>query len=110
MKTKLKGIWKLIAFIAIIILLAIVLLMWPAAGKKVADVLKVPIQKFNDVLLTIVGGGIGLLLISFGVSAIAIPWIGVTLILIGLALLAYSAWPWFFSKSTTSTDSLNKIN
>ena len=106
---KVKGIMKIIAGLAILILIALILLFWPSAATKVANALKVPITTFNSVLGTVVGGGIGLVLIHFGVLSLAVPWIGATLIIIGLALLVYAAWPWFGSSTSSSTGPLNKI-
>lgn len=80
--------------ILVFIVVLVVLLMIPVGGKtlghKVADVIKVPIQKFQNFLVATGTLAMGLLFVSFGVTALAAaPIVGIALIAIGLIGVAW---------------------
>jgi hypothetical protein len=95
MKKKLKWVYWLIAILAFIILLCFALLI-PPISNKVGEMVGVAGSKIRSVVSTIASAAIGLLLCSFGVTALAaVPVVGVILLVVGLALLAWSVWPLF---------------
>jgi len=79
-----------------IVLFALLLNMWPAASDSVAKVFKTTGQKVRAVAQTVIGVGVGLILVSFGVTALAVaPIVGVVLIVIGLVLAGWTLYPLF---------------
>ena len=95
-------------FLAIIAVICMILLIPPVSnwvGAKVG----IAGQKIRDIAATVAGAVVGVMLISFGVTALAAaPIVGAALIITGLAMLAYSLYP-LFTKTAPSTPGLNKI-
>ena len=94
-KTKFKGgIFKLLAVLAIVILVAM-LLQIPFVSDYVAKVTGSTGDKIRSVARTIASLAIGVALVTWGIASLAVPILGVGMILAGLALVAYSLWPLF---------------
>ena len=104
MKKK-KGIVAWMIFVSIVVVVALILMI-PQASDALGKMVGVSGEKIRNVARTIVGAGVGVLLVSYGVTALAVPILGGALIVIGLALLAYSLWPLF--KKTSSANDLGK--
>lgn len=102
--------FKLIALMAFVVVVCIILLIPPVTA-KVATMTGITSAKIKYVAQTIIGAGVGLMLISFGVAALTAPIVGIILIGIGITLLAYSLWPLFKGSSpmTVSTNNLNSM-
>lgn len=96
-----KLLYKFIAFVAVVVLVAIALMI-PPVSDKVGEWVKVPGAKIRAVAQTIVGIGIGVMLISWGIAALSLPVLGGAMIVIGLAILAYSVWPLFRSSKSSN--------
>ena len=96
-----KGIYKWLIFVAIVIIVAL-LLMWPPVSNAIAPVFKTTGDKIRQVARTIVGIGIGVALVSWGIAALSLPLLGGAMVIIGLAVLAYSVWPLFSGGSRGS--------
>lgn len=113
MKTKLKMWFRIIAIVVIVVLICILILAIPGAASKVASWTGTSVQKVKDTAVTIIGIGIGAMLISFGVTALAVPWVGIALIVVGLAILGWSLWTsgWFGNRGSVPINSpmLNKV-
>lgn len=111
MKGKMKLTMKLIVFLAVIVFIAMLILI-PPITERVATLTGWTTDKIKTLAKTVVGSGLGLILVNFGVAALAVPLVGVLLIVIGLALTAYSVYP-FFQKNNTGDElpkaSLNKF-
>jgi hypothetical protein len=102
MKKK-KGFITWLVLLSIVIVLAMLCLFDPVA-ETVGKWTGVAADKIKTTAKTVVGAAIGLLLISYGVAALAVPILGGALIVIGVALLAYSLWPLFTSSSSSSVE------
>lgn len=90
---------KIVAFLVVIILIALVMLI-PPVSDVVAKPFKTTGQFVRNVAANVVGIGVGLLLVAFGVMAIAtVPVIGVMLIVAGLSMALYTAWPLIYKPS-----------
>ena len=102
--------FKLTAFVAVVVVICIILLIPPVTA-KVSAWTGVAASKIAYVAQTIIGTGVGIMLISFGVAALSAPIVAFALIVIGLSLLAYSLWPLFKKNSTMkiSGAGLNKV-
>jgi len=93
--------WMIV--LAVIMLLALLLQFKPVAEgvSKLTGWAVEPIQTWARIIL---GTAIGLYLISAGVAAMVVPVVGIILIVVGLALLAWSWWPLF---TRTKPDNTN---
>ncbi len=102
-----KGIKIFLAVIAFIVIIALICLITPvsdAVGKMVGWTG----DKIKSVAATVASLGVGILLVTVGVTALAAaPIVGVALIVIGLVSIGYALWPLFTSSSTGGQ--LNKI-
>lgn len=109
---KVKVIYKVIGFLAFIVLIALLLCI-PQVSDQVAKATGWASSKIRSVAATVVGAAVGLMFISFGITALAaLPVVGIALIVIGIALLAYSLWPLFKSDAATipiGATGLNKV-
>jgi hypothetical protein len=89
--------------LAIIMFLALLL-----SFKPVADVLSNVTGWASNTIQTVarivLGTAIGLYLISAGVAALAVPVVGIILIVVGVALVAWSLWPVFSKKKPDNTN------
>jgi len=98
-----KGLKIFLTAIAVIVVLAIILLL-PPVQKKVSDTLKIGSEKLRMIAATAVAAGLGVLLITWGIAALAMPILGGAMIVIGLVLIAYAVWPLF--RPGTQSDTL----
>jgi hypothetical protein len=108
MKTKAKTFAKVIAFLAIIGVIALILLI-PGVSRKVSEVTNIAEEKIRNVAGAIVGIAVGLILIAIGATA-SIALVGIPLVIIGLAMVYFAVAP-LFEKSTMTVSSggLNKF-
>lgn len=86
--------------VAVLVLACIILMLWPAASQWVSSMTGVAVDKIKSIAQTVVGAGLGVLMVGWGIAAISVPILGGAMILIGLALIVYSVWPLFKSSST----------
>lgn len=96
-----KFIYKAIAVLAFIVLICF-LLMIPPVAAWVSSTTGIAAQKIRGLAITVAGTAIGLLLVSFGVTALTVPVVGIVLIGVGIALVAYSLWPLLTNKSAST--------
>lgn len=93
MKSKLKFVYKVVGFLAFLVVLALVLSI-PAVERSVVKVTGIAQDKLRSVVRVVAGAGLGLMLVSLGVTALAaIPVAGMLLIVIGLFTLWYAVEP-----------------
>jgi len=92
MAKKKSNLDKFIYFLVAIMALAL-LLSFEAVGGPVGQSLNIP--KVSAIARVVLGTGIGIYLITTGVAALAVPLVGVALIVIGLIIAAYALWPLF---------------
>lgn len=97
MKAKFKKFFMFVGILAILVIIALVMLFIPESATKVAEWTGSTTQKVKDTAVAVIGVAIGLLLISFGVAALAVPFVGGSLIVIGLALGGWAVYNsgWF---------------
>lgn len=85
--------------LVVLMILSLVLGFWKSAADKTGEVLNVAggtiMYWAKSVFFILLGG----FLIYTGVAALAVPAIGVALILIGLFLIGYTIWPLFKSNN-----------
>jgi hypothetical protein len=96
-----KFIYKFLTFVAIVLIIAFLLTLDPVAN-QVSKVTGAAADKIKMAAQYIVGIALGVMLISWGIAAISLPLLGGAMILIGLAILAYSLWPLFKSNSVNN--------
>jgi hypothetical protein len=100
----------ILAVLAFVVLLCIALSFDPVAN-TVSKVTGMASAKIKNIARTIVGAGIGVMLIYFGVLALAAtPIVGIALLVIGLAVLSYSVWPLFTSSGGVGAGASSTIN
>lgn len=98
MKKKLNRIAS--GLLVLVMLITLVLSFRPAAA-KVGEWTGIAGETLVFWSRTIFITALGLYLVNLGVAGLVVPWIGISLIVIGLALVAYSWWPFFSSKGAT---------
>jgi hypothetical protein len=92
---KMAKYWRI--FLVIVVLIALVCL-FDTVADTVGGWFNTSGGAVKTTAKTVAGAGIGLMLLSFGVTALAASvFIGAGLIVIGLALLIYAVWPLFTS-------------
>jgi len=94
---------KLLKFLTPILLIIMLLSLifsfdWP--GRQLAGVTGQSPSTISLWARTIFATSLGLYLISTGVAALVVPWVGITLIVIGVVLVTYAWWPWIGSKKS----------
>lgn len=99
MKKKSKFIYKLLAFLAVVLLLSIAVLI-PPVGEQVSKITGIAADKIKYWAQTIVGGVVGALLLVVGVLTIEMPILGVPLVIAGLSIMGYTIWPLFSSNKS----------
>ncbi len=111
MKSKLKLTMKIIIFLSIVVFIAILLLIPPVA-ERASRITGIASDKIKSFAGMVAAAGIGLILVNFGVGALAVvPVVGVALILIGLAVTAWAVYPLFSKpKATMTTDGATGLN
>lgn len=83
--------------VAILVILAMILLI-PTVSNWLGGVVNQSGDTIRGWAQTTVGAGVGVLLLIVGVQSLAVPALGISLIIIGLALLVYALWPLFANK------------
>jgi hypothetical protein len=110
MKKKSKLIYKIIAVLAFIVLVCF-LLMIPPVADTVAGWTGIASSKIRSAAMTIAGTAVGLLVMSFGVTALAAaPIVGIVLLAVGLALAVYSLWPLFSTGGSIPISQPGNVN
>ena len=105
-----RSIKLLLGIVAFVVILCMILSFDPVAT-QVSKVTGMASAKVKGWARTIAGAGVGIMLISFGVTALAaMPIVGIALIVIGLAILAYSVWPLFSSGGVGAGANSGTIN
>lgn len=98
---KFKGpMFTFLTILGIVILVAMLLTMQPVAD-QVSKWTGIASDKIKSTARTVVGLGLGVALVTWGIAALSVPILGGAMILVGLGLLVYSLWPLFKSKSAT---------
>ena len=98
-------------FLTVVVMVTVIaiILLIPPVTAKVSAWTGIAASKINTVAVTVVGTGVGLILIYFGVAALgALPIVGVGLIIAVVAVLAHSLWP--VCRSNTITASNGGLN
>lgn len=101
MKKRFNNSAKFTLFAALVALLALIC-MWEPAAREVANVTGKTVGQIQSLAKVVLGIALGVTLMSIGAGAITVPWVGVTLIALGLAMTVYSAWPLFTSSTPTT--------
>lgn len=101
-----SAIFKFMIVLVIIVLVAMLLTTKPVAD-AVSKVTGWSAAKIQSAAKFVVGIGISVALVTWGIAVMAIPVLGVGLIVAGLALLAYSVWPLFKSPAAGAEASFN---
>jgi len=100
MNKKFKTIGKIIFVLAVIVIICI-LLMIPQVANKASELTGISAQKIKNTASAVVGIAIGLLFIHFGVAALAVPMVGIPLIVIGVVITGWFTYSsgWFGNSS-----------
>lgn len=101
MKKKKGFLFTFLSFVAVVVVLAMICMIPPVAD-WIAKTTGVASEKIKSIAATVVGAGVGVLLVGWGIAALSLPILGGAMIIGGLALLAYSLWPLF--KKSSSAD------
>lgn len=88
---------KIVIGLVVIMVLAMIL-SFEKVGNTVGDWFKVSAGRVSNVAKTVFITALGLFLISSGAAAMAVPVVGVALIVIGLVLVGFALWPLFTGK------------
>lgn len=102
MKKTAKGVYKLLIILGLLLLLFMLLTLAPVSN-AVSSVTGIAADKIRNVAKVVVAAGIGVALVGWGIAALALPWLAVPMIIIGLALIAYTVIPLFWNSSSTTT-------
>mgnify|MGYP000860125774 CR=1 FL=1 len=86
---------KKITFALVIIMILALLLCFKPIADVVAKPLGIAADKLTYWAKIVLVTAIGLYLVTTGVAALVVPWVGIALIVIGLALITYAWWPFF---------------
>jgi len=100
MKQKFKKLFGFLIFIALLVVASIALLYSPISD-RVGTVVGVAGEKIRTIAKTVVVGGAGVLLGGWGVASLAVPVLGIPLIIIGAALLLWAAYPYISNGTST---------
>lgn len=102
MKGKFKGIYKIIAFLAFVVLICFIIMI-PPVGKWVEEKAGVAAGSIRGIAATVAGVSLGIMIALIGVAALSVPIVGIVIIAIGLAILTYSLWPWIKGGGSSSS-------
>lgn len=100
MATKSKGkkfkgpLYTFLMIVSFVILIAM-LLQWKPVTDQVSKWTGIASDKIKSTAQTVVGLGLGIALVTWGIAALSVPILGGAMIVVGLVLLAYSLWPLF---------------
>jgi len=94
---KFKGpLYTFLIIVSFVVLVAM-LLTWKPVTDQVSKWTGVAADKIRSGAQTVVGIGLGVALVTWGIAALSVPILGGAMILVGLALVAYAVWPLFKS-------------
>lgn len=105
---KAKGIMKVLTFLAIVIIVALILQITPVAD-WVGKMTGVTGDKIKSAARTVITIALAAVIVSWGIAALAVPVLGVSMVLIGLVMLAWAVYP-MVVKSTPSGASASSFN
>lgn len=88
---------KILAVLCVVIIICILLQFDPVA-KFVAEKTGKTVDFVKSTARTVLVVALGGALVSWGVAALSVPFVGIAMIAIGLALVAYALWPMFQTK------------
>lgn len=91
-----KRLFKIIVSIAAIIALLAIIMQFDAVSVPISNALNVAHEKFSYYTKTALWLSVGLILIIAGVNSMAVPLVGIALIVVGAALLIMAVWPSVF--------------
>ncbi len=80
--------------IAVLVILSMLLTFDPVAN-AVAKVTGVVPETLKSWARVVIAAGMGIALIGWGVAALAVPFVGVAMIVIGVVAFAWAVWPLF---------------
>jgi len=86
---------KKILMVIVGVMVLAMLLSFEKVAEVAGDAVNIPVKQIRDITKIVLGGAIGLFLIYSGVMAMALPWLGASLIIVGVAVLGSSVWPLF---------------
>lgn len=89
---KAKGILKVLTFLAVVIIVALILQITPVAD-WVGKITGVTGDKIKSAARTVITIALAAVVVSWGVASLAVPILGVSMVLIGLVMLAWSVYP-----------------
>ncbi len=81
-------------YIVIVVMLLALILSFDRVSTFVGATLNIAAGKVQNTARTVLGVAIGIYMISSGVAALAIPIIGISLLVVGVVLVGYSLWPY----------------
>ena len=107
MKSKLKMIYRIIAVLTFVIAVCLIFIFIPPVTAAVSRWTGIAADKITSTMSMVFSSAVGLLLISFGVTALAaLPIVGAILIGIGVVILIWALWPLFSSKPKPALNNL----
>ena len=107
---KIKKWLKWVLGILLFLVILSVIMLFPGPSNAIGNAVGVAGSKIRSVAATVAYAGVGLLLVSFGVTALAaMPVVGIALIVVGLAMTAWALYNAFSKPSTTSTGGLQNM-
>jgi phosphotransferase system glucose/maltose/N-acetylglucosamine-specific IIC component len=86
---------KVFLIVVSVVMLIALILSFPQAADKAGEIVGVAGDRIKDVARTVLAICVAVFLVLVGVSSLSYPFVGVTLIVVGLAIMAYSLWPYF---------------
>lgn len=101
MKKRSKFFVLFLIFLGVIVILAFILLIPPVSNKVGSWVGKTG-DTIRGIAQTVAGIVIGIMLITWGIAALEVPPLGVTMIIAGLGMLGWNVYPLFTSSSLNS--------
>jgi hypothetical protein len=98
---KLSKFMKFTAVLVFVIIICMMLQITPVAD-YVAKVTGKTTDAVKGIAKTVATVALGAILVTWGISALAVPLLGGAMILVGLAIIAWVVWPMFTKTTTTA--------
>jgi len=92
MKSRNKNLMR-VTYLIVVVMVVAMLLSFDKVSKFVGETVKVSGDKINDVAKMTFGIALGAFVITSGVTALAVPIVGLALIAIGLVVIGFFAFP-----------------
>lgn len=92
---------KVLGVVGIIALVFMAILWIPKVKETLAEAFKTTAENMAYVSRIGLGTTVGVIVILSGVAALVVPIVGITLILVGLAMAIYSLWPLFYNSAAS---------